>query len=192
MIDKILPDVLRKVFVAKNYKKLAWLFIGVIMLAILIYPILDANFLYHARETQKINLLQDLTSLDQNAISSDSRLVDEYNAILDDLTIKRSHEVSQVINFNDTTNSWIKFIAGAWLFVLVGIIVLFGKSDQAKKHPLWNKVGIFLFCLGASAMSGWIAMFFPTVINVFINVILYQVVLFFFAYTIATSNRQNS
>lgn len=80
------------------------------MLVILIYPILDVNFLYHAGETQKINLLQDLASLDQNAMSLDPRLVDGYSAILDDLTINRSHEVSQVINFNDATNGWINLL----------------------------------------------------------------------------------
>ena len=77
MIGKVLPDILNKIFVTKNYKKLVWIFIGILMLVILIYPILDANLLYHTRETQRISLLQDLTSLDQDAVRSDSRLLDE-------------------------------------------------------------------------------------------------------------------
>lgn len=192
MIDKALPDILRKIFVAKNYKKLVWIFIGALMLVILVYPILDANFLYHAREAQRVGLLQSLTSLNQDAINSDPRLAYEYNAILDDLTINRSHEVSQVINFNDTTNGWIKFIAGAWLFTLVSLFVLFSKNNQTKKHPFLNKVGTFLFCLIVSAILGWIAMIFPTVINVLVNVILYQIILCFLAYTITTSTKKNS
>lgn len=190
MIGKVLPDIINKIFVAKNYKKLVWIFIGVLMLVILIYPILDANFLYHTRETQRISLLRNLTSLDQGVIRSDSRLLDEYNAILDDLAMNRSREVSQVINFNDNANGWIKFISGAWLFVLVGLVILFGKNDKTKKHPLLNKFGMFLFCLMSGAILGWVAMIFPTVINILVNVILYQIILFFLAYTITTSTKK--
>lgn len=160
------------------------------MLVILIYPILDANLLYHTRETQRISLLRDLTSLDQGAVRSDSRLSDEYNAILDDLAMNRSREVSQVINFNDDTNGWIKFISGAWLFVLVGLVILFGKNDKTKKRSLLNKFGMFLFCLVAGVILGWVAMIFPTVINILVNVILYQIILFFLAYTITTSTKK--
>ena len=152
MIGKVLPDILNKIFVTKNYKKLVWIFIGILMLVILIYPILDANLLYHTRETQRISLLQDLTSLDQDAIRSDSRLLAEYDAILDDLAMNRSREVSQVINFNDNANGWIKFISGAWLFVLVGLVILFGKNEETPTlKQIWD-----VFVLSRGRSNSWL------------------------------------
>lgn len=42
----------------KGFKLIAWIFIIVIILAIVFYPIIDANFLYYNRTNKRIEIIQ--------------------------------------------------------------------------------------------------------------------------------------
>ena len=55
---------------------------NMILLLIVFYPIIDANFLYYNRVSNRIDILEKVSKLDENEIKKDKRLEKEYNARL--------------------------------------------------------------------------------------------------------------
>ena len=52
----------------KGFKLIAWIFIIVIILAIVFYPIIDANFLYYNRTNKRIEIIQKIVNINENDI----------------------------------------------------------------------------------------------------------------------------
>lgn len=65
----------------KNYKILVWIFILLVMMLILFYPIIDINFLYYKRVNNRINILEKFSNLNLEKIQNEY-LSNEYNSIL--------------------------------------------------------------------------------------------------------------
>ena len=53
----------------KNYKKIAWVFLVGILLVVVLYPIIDANFLYYKRVSNRIEILENVSKIDENRIN---------------------------------------------------------------------------------------------------------------------------
>ena len=180
-MDKILFGILKN---SKNYKKIAWFFIIVILLLIVFYPIIDTNFLYYNRVSNRIDILEKVSKLDENEIKKDKRVEKEYNSIVDEIFEKENNYLNNIfITESSTRNKLIKFFSSAWLLVLVGLILPFTKDDKKGKRTFMNFIS-GVICVGVGCGFGYIGLKIPTVINVVVNVILYQIIMIFFAYTI--------
>ena len=59
---------------SKNYKKIAWIFIIGILLLVVLYPIIDANFLYYKRVSNRIDILENVSKIDENKINQNDKL----------------------------------------------------------------------------------------------------------------------
>lgn len=167
----------------KDYKILAWIIILIVLSVIMIYPIIDANFLYYQRVSNRVEILNKVSSIDLNKVESNDLLLDEYNSILDEISDKEENYLNNIFIYNETrTNKIIKFASGAWLFVLVGILIPFSKENRKRKLTL--NIFTSLFCFVFAAILGYIGYIIPTIINVIVNVILYIIILIYLAYTI--------
>lgn len=183
-MKEILLGVLKK---SKNYKLIAWIFIVVILLLIVFYPIIDANFLYYKRVSNRIEILERITSIEEDKLEKNDELKDEYNSILNEISDKENNYLNNVFITKDSNkNNNIKFISGAWMFILVGIILPFTK-DKTEDKSTWNNFLGGIFCLALGGLFGFIGCKIPTIINVIVNVILYQIIMIYLAYTITTS-----
>lgn len=175
----------------KGFKLIAWIFIIVIILAIVFYPIIDANFLYYNRTNKRIEIIQKIVNIDENDIKRDSRIEEEYNSILNDMNSQSNNYISNI--FQKETNKGkniAKFISGSWLFTIIGIIMPFTlDKNKGKRFTLNNFMGGIL-CLGIGAILGFACYKIPNIINFAVNIILYQIILIFLAYTIATSGKK--
>ena len=67
---------------SKNYKKLAWIMIVIFLLIILLFPIIDANFLYLKRVSNRVDVLEKITKIDTEVLEKNDILINEYNSIL--------------------------------------------------------------------------------------------------------------
>lgn len=171
---------------AKNYKALAWIFIIIILLLIIFYPIIDANFLYYKRVSNRIEILEKITDIEEERVKSNSKLKDEYDSIINEISEKEDNYLNNIFITKETKiNNIIKFISNAWIFILVGIIVPFTKDKVKGKRTFMNFIS-GIVCLAMATLFGYIGYKIPTIINVFINVILYQIVMIYLTYTIAT------
>ena len=108
----------------KGFKIIAWIFIILIIIAIVLYPIIDANFLYYNRTNKRIEIIQKIVSIDENDVKKDKRIEEEYNSILDDMNNQSNNYINNI--FQKETNrgrNIAKFLASSWIFILVGLIL---------------------------------------------------------------------
>ena len=168
-----------KVFAdSKNYKKLAWIILVIFLLIILLFPIIDANFLYPKRVSNRVDVLEKITKIDTQTLEKNDILINEYNSILEEMSSNKNNYINNIlINKESVINNFIKFISGAWLFLLAGIILFIRKEKKS--------VASGIFSIIISILLGYLAYSIPTIVNVTINVIIYQIILIYLAYTIS-------
>ena len=191
-MKEIFNNVLNKLInEKKGFKLIAWIFIIVIILAIVFYPIIDANFLYYNRTNKRIEIIQKIVNINENDIKRDSRIEEEYNSILNDMNSQSNNYISNI--FQKETNKGkniAKFISGSWLFIIIGIIMPFTLDKNKGKRFTFNNFMGGIVCLGIGAILGFACYKIPNIINFAVNIILYQIILIFLAYTIATSGKK--
>ena len=176
----------------KNYKKIAWLFIIAILIIIVLYPIIDANFLYYKRVSNRIDILEKISKIDKKEINKNDNLEKEYNSIIKEISEKEDNYLNNIfINEKTFKNKAIKFFSAAWLFIIVGLILPFTK-DKNKGKRTWTNLLSGILCIVIACLFGYFGYKIPTIINIVVNVILYQIIMIYLAYTIATlGNRLN-
>ncbi len=191
-----MKDVLNTVFQKlinekKGFKLIAWIFIILIILAIIFYPIIDANFLYYNRTNKRIEIIQKVVSINYEDIKKDSRIEEEYNSILNDMNSQSNNYISNIFQKETNTRRNIaKFISGAWLFIFLGIIMPFSLDKNKGKRFTLNNIMSGIVCLAIGAIFGFTCYKIPNIINCAVNIILYQIILIFLTYTIATSGKK--
>lgn len=174
----------------KGFKIIAWIFIILLILAIFLYPIIDANFLYYNRTNKRIEIIQKIISIDENAIKKDERIENEYNSILEDMNNQSNNYINNI--FQKETNKGrniVKFLAGSWIFILVGIIMMFTKDKKNEKRFTLNNIMAGIFCFVIAGILGFICVKIPNIINFGVNIVLYLIILIFLTYTISTSGK---
>lgn len=175
----------------KGFKIIAWIFIILLILAIFLYPIIDANFLYYNRTNKRIEIIHKIISIDENAIKKDKRIENEYNSILEDMNNQSNNYINNI--FQKETNKGrniAKFLAGSWIFILVGIIMLFTKDKKNGKRFTLNNIMAGIFCFVIAGILGFICVKIPNIINFGVNIVLYLIILIFLTYTISTSGKK--
>ena len=166
----------------KDYKKLAWIFIIIVLLLIIFYPIIDANFLYYRRVSNRVEILEKVSSIDDSKLKN-KQLKEEYYSILNEISEKEDKYLNNIFIYEENNrNKIIKVISSAWLFLLVGIFVPI--SSENRKKGFWFNFACCFVCVIIAALCGYLGYIMPTIVNVAINVILYNIVLIFLSYTI--------
>lgn len=191
-MKELLSNILGKLInEKKGFKIIAWIFIVLVILAIVLYPIIDANFLYYSRTNKRIEIIQKLISIDDNDIKKDKRIEDEYNSILNDMNNQSNNYISNIFQKETSKKRNIaKFLAGSWLFILVGIILPFTKDKNKGKRFTFNNFMASIFCLAIAGLLGFGCVKIPNIINYGINIVLYIIISLFLAYTISTSGKK--
>ena len=185
MIDIIL-EIIKN---TKNYKILAWVFIICVLLLIVLYPIIDANILYYQRIYKRIEILEKVGNIEIEELNN-KQLQDEYQAILNEISEKEDKYLNNIFIYKDgIIVGVIKVFSAAWLFVLAAICIPFAKGNKNMTNKA--KIGSSLFCLALACGLGYFGYILPTIINVVINVILYNIIIIFLAYTISKASTKN-
>lgn len=188
LLNKIFEKVINE---KKGFKVIAWIFIILIILAIVFYPIIDANFLYYNRTNKRIEIIQKIVSIDEQDIKRDKRIEEEYNSILNDMNAQSNNYISNIFQKETSKGKNIaKFISGAWLFILVGLIMPFTIDKNKGKRFTANNIMAGILCIIIAGILGYICMKIPNIINYGVNIILYQIILIFLAYSISSSSKK--
>lgn len=189
-MKEILLNILSILKDTKNYKTIAWVFIIAILLLIVLYPIIDANFLYYKRVSNRIEILDKINKIEIEKIEENEKLKQEYDLILNEISEKENNYLNNIfIKETSSRNNVIKFISSSWMFIIVGLILPFTK-DKSKGKRTWNNVLGGLLCLGIAWLFGFVGYKIPTIINIVVNIILYQIIMIYLAYTIAISGNK--
>ena len=154
----------------------------IIILGVIIFPYLDANYFYFNRIEKRINNLNSITNLDMDFINQYEILEDEFNDILNEIDGANSNQniASKAKTQADIKEYWLKFAGGAFLAALLSLLILFQKrKDKAigiAKSFFKKKLPSFIFCVLFAYGMGLLFALIPTLGNVWINVVLSPII----------------
>ncbi len=153
-----------------------WSVLIVLLIAVVIvYPYIDANFLYYDRIEKRIDNLQKLVELTGEPLYENADLNKEYYSILKEMEIAREKALSNATNSEDSLHDRrVKFFAGAGLWYVVAIAVLFTKKKTEKWsfRKVFNNFCSAILCLGIGTGIGWVFTLIPTLGIVEVNAVL--------------------
>ena len=179
VVGKILMDVVE--WIKRNYKK-PKLWITVLVLLIVFFwimPYVDSNLWYYDRMEKRVQILEQIASLDMSKIEANEVLKSEYQSILNEIQIQEDIRLGSIINkfanciseifggVSDEGNPWIKAFTGAFWFILITILIPFMNTFKSKREKMMGFLLFAIFSLIACVVCANI----PIIINPFINYI---------------------
>ena len=159
-----------------NKRKLGIIVIIVFVSILILFPFIDTNFFYANRIKNKIDILQKITELDMDKLSQNQILMKEYDSIVKEINESDSNYINKVLNNKKGDHTIGKFISGATLWWLLGIIVLlfynaFNKEENKKSKNWGTRISGFILCAIIGGFTGFICSIVPTIFNIWINYI---------------------
>lgn len=151
----------------KNPQLYIGLFI-VLVIVLLLFPYIDANYFYYSRVEKRIDILDKVTEIDKAEIQDNIILKEEYNSILNEISKQKDGSLGSVfVTKSSNVVKKYKFLSGALLSWVVAVICLFVKMEK-----WWYKLfGLLIFGLIGGGI-GYISMILPTVISPMCNYII--------------------
>lgn len=182
-------DLLEKILTGPKRRFFGALIIIALALGIIVFPYIDANFLYYNRIEKRIDNLQTMVELTGGSLKENESLYAEFNSILEEMDAAREKALSNATNKVDTLRDrHTKFLAGAGLWFAIALGILFSK----KKEEKWSfkKVTSNLFsaivCIGIGLGIGCFFTLIPTVgtpgISAALGIVLEVIVLWLLTY----------
>lgn len=173
-----MDSLIKKLFEIATGKKakIFWaVFLTIIVLLLVLYPYIDANFLVFSRINKQIDILERVTQLDLDKINNNSALYKEYNSIIEEISTIREKSVGTITTRQDTYNDkTIKFISGGSLFWLVSLIILFSKNKKdniSALKKIYSNMMSAILCVVLGYFFALIGKNIPTIVNIWINAI---------------------
>lgn len=150
-------NALLEFFINVSSKKILALLMALFILVIA-FPIIDSNFLYFSRLDKRVDILNRVSELDYDAISSNDTLKEEYENIINEI---KKFDDNNLINTNNIFNErtlrevkiW-KVLSGGIIFIVLIPFALFSKKDSCKIKS--NKVALLLVMAIIGCLVGFI------------------------------------
>lgn len=104
--------------------------------------------------------------------------MESYDSILKEIESAQDKSIINITSVNDSKEDKnIKFISGGFLFWVVSIFVLFAKNKQVMPRikKIINNILSTVFCIGIGFLMAYIGKALPTIINVWVNVVLFPI-----------------
>lgn len=169
----------------KNPKFYVALFTGIIIV-LLVFPYIDANYFYYNRVEKRIEILKKISELDKSEIRDDLILKEEYDSILKEIGRQKEDSVGNII-ITDSNSSvkTKKFLSGGILCWCIAFVCIFIKMGKR-----WNNIfGVVIFIV-MGVVLGYIAVIIPTVFSPKCNYIFIPVLQFSILGILVTGNNK--
>lgn len=159
----------------------------IIVVILLLFPYIDANFFYYNRVEKRIDILKAVSDIETEKIENNPILKAEYENILEEISKQKEGSLGSVFITNNTSKvSRYKFLTGAILSWLVGVLCLFIKIDKVSQRI----VGILLFAI-LGCILGYISTLIPTIIDPKCNYILMPILQLVLLGVLVTNNKNS-
>lgn len=169
----------------KNPKFYGFILIAIVVL-LLLFPYIDANYFYYNRVEKRIKILKSISEIDESKIELNPILSAEYDSVIEEISKQKDGSLGSVfVTRNSPKVNLIKLITGGILSWAVAFLCLFVKFDKT-----WYKfAGLILFAL-IGIVLGYISTKVPTIINPMCNYIMMPLLQLVVLGILATSNRK--
>ncbi len=159
----------------------------IIVVILLLFPYIDANFFYYNRVEKRIDILKAVSDIETEKIENNPILKAEYENILEEISKQKEGSLGSVFITNNTSKvSRYKFLTGAILSWLVGVLCLFIKIDKISQRI----VGILFFAI-LGCILGYISTLIPTIIDPKCNYILMPILQLVLLGVLVTNNKNS-
>lgn len=159
----------------------------IIVVILLLFPYIDANFFYYNRVEKRIDILKAVSDIETEKIENNPILKAEYENILEEISKQKEGSLGSVFITNNTSKvSRYKFLTGAIWSWLVGVLCLFIKIDKVSQRI----VGILFFAI-LGCILGYISTLIPTIIDPKCNYILMPILQLVLLGVLVTNNRNS-
>lgn len=159
----------------------------IIVVILLLFPYIDANFFYYNRVEKRIDILKAVSDIETEKIENNPILKAEYENILEEISKQKEGSLGSVFITNNTSKvSRYKFLTGAILSWLVGVLCLFIKIDKVSQRI----VGILFFAI-LGCILGYISTLIPTIIDPKCNYILMPILQLVLLGVLVTNNKNS-
>ena len=188
-----LMDWIEKIVLGKKGRFLVAILIIIVVVGILLFPYIDANFLCYNRIEKRIDNLQKLVTLTGKTVDEDVGLMEEYQSILAEMENARDKAFATT-KTDSKKDRLVKFIGGAIIWVIVAIVLPFSKKKGTKRtrKDFWNNVAGAILCLGIGSMLGYFSTLIPTLGIVEVNGVVIPIVQLIFLWLIMESPKKKA
>jgi hypothetical protein len=154
MLEKVI-----EYFTNISLQKILVLLITLVFL-ILLFPIIDSNYLYYLRMEKRIDILDKISSIEVESIRHNKVLIEEYVKLLEEIEdFDEDKLISQKTIFYERTSmkqKQLKIGSGIILFFILFIYNLLEEYKWLNKL----KIGVVIVILGL--FFGWLSFILPT------------------------------
>lgn len=161
MVEKIF-DLIKENL--KNPKLYIFLFIALIII-LLLFPYIDANFFYYNRVEKRVAILKEVLEIEQKELENNLILKAEYDSILNEIEKQKEGSLGSVFRLQSSNKEkfW-KFTTGSLVSIALAILCLFIKLEKK-----WQKIAGILFFMLIGTVLGYVSMIIPIVITPKLN-----------------------
>ena len=169
---------LEKIFdIVKDNLKNPKLYIGILvtlLIFLVLFPYIDANFFYYQRINNRIAVLQKISQLDIELITNNEILSDEYKHILSEIEKQSDGSLGSVfIKETNPTTNFFKFLSGASIFWFLAVSCLFMNTFK----NIGYKIFALVLCSVVGVIFGFIAKAIPTILNPTFNYVGFPIII---------------
>lgn len=145
----------------------------VILVFLLLFPYIDANYFYYHRVNNRIEIVTKMMSIDKDKIRENSVLMKEYENLLVEIEKQSDGSIGNVfVNEKNPSVQRIKFISGGSLVWLLAIMALVSKGNTFRNRIITAVVLAVIGCV-----TGGLSKIIPTIISPIVNYIGFPMVL---------------
>ncbi len=162
-----------------------YIFLLVVMLVfLLLFPYIDANYFYYRRVNNRIDILTKITGIDKEKIDENPVLKQEYDNLLTEIEKQTDGSIGSVfVKEKDPHIQRMKFITGGLLVWITAIAILFSKANTRK-----NRIISFIVLIAVGFLTGGISKIIPTIITPMVNYIGFPLLLIILLALLMTGN----
>ena len=163
--------------------------LGLLIVVLLLFPYVDANFFYYDRVEKRVSILKEIAEIDQEKLSGNAVLQGEYESILMEIDKQKDGSFGSIFitdSSKEVKNG--KFFTGASVLWLIAIVCFFIKFD-----PRWHMILGFMLFFVLGTLMGYISELIPTIIKPTINYVLMpslQILLLGFAISSSSTKKK--
>ena len=179
-------------------EKRRWFFAALIIImviGIIVFPYIDANFLYYNRIEKRIDILSNLVSLTDTPLVENEILYKEYLGILEEVETARENALFGSLRAEDTRSERIwKFAGGSliWVFIAVVFFIFKKKGERRTFKQFINNLASVIGCFIVGLFFGLLAMCIPTIGTAEFNFVLAPIAEMVFLWLIIESTKSKS
>ena len=175
--------------IKSNFKnpKFYVLLLVILLIILVLFPYIDANFFYYSRINNRIDILTKVSEINIDEIQNNETLVKEYNNILDEIEKQSEGNLGSIFRkeSNNTVNL-IKFLTGGSIMWILALLCLFIKGFKGFGYRI---LGLAIF-MSLGLLFGIIAKAIPTIADPMVNYIGFPLLILIIIAILATSGKK--